>query len=63
MHGDALGLGHGTEVRIDGLPGLYVVRDKMARRWRKKIDIYMGNDVGAARRWGRRQVTIRWEAD
>ena len=59
----ALGLGHGTEVRIDGLPGLYVVRDKMARRWRKKIDIYMGNDVGAARRWGRRQVTIRWEAD
>jgi 3D (Asp-Asp-Asp) domain-containing protein len=59
----ALGLGHGTEVRIDGLPGRYVVRDKMAKRWKQKIDIYMGNDVDAARRWGRRTVTIRWNTD
>ena len=58
-----MGLGHGTEVRIDGLPGLYVVRDKMAKRWKKKIDIYMGVDVGAARQWGRRKVTIRWIGD
>ncbi|MGI9590559.1 MAG: 3D domain-containing protein [Myxococcota bacterium] len=59
----ALGLGHGTEVRIDGLPGHYVVRDKMAKRWRRKIDIYMGDDVRAARRWGRRPVIIRWSGD
>ena len=59
----ALGLGHGTEVQIDGMPGPYVVRDKMARRWKRKIDIYMGNDVDAAVRWGRRPVTIRWGAD
>ena len=59
----ALGLGHGTEVRIDGLPGLFVVRDKMAKRWRRKIDIYMGEDVPAARRWGRRTVIIRWSGD
>jgi len=57
------GLGHGTEVRIDGLPGRYVVRDKMAKRWKQKIDIYMGNDVAAALRWGRRAVTIRWDGD
>ena len=59
----ALGLGHGTEVRIDGLPGLFVVRDKMAKRWRRKIDIYMGEDVRAARNWGVREVRIRWVPD
>jgi 3D (Asp-Asp-Asp) domain-containing protein len=57
----AQGLGHGAEVRIDGMPGLYVVRDKMAKRWKQKIDIYMGDDVEAALRWGRRAVTIRWD--
>ncbi len=56
----ALGLTHGVEVEISGLPGVYVVRDKMAKRWRRKIDIYMGEDVEAARRWGRRRVEIRW---
>ena len=55
-----LGLGHGAEVKIDGLPGVYVVRDKMAKRWKKKIDIYMGEDVEAARAWGKRQVVIHW---
>ena len=55
-----LGLTHGVEVEIEGLPGSYTVRDKMAQRWKRKIDLYMGEDVEAARRWGRRQVTIRW---
>jgi 3D (Asp-Asp-Asp) domain-containing protein len=55
-----LGLVRGTRVRIDGLPGEYVVLDKMAKRWRKKIDIYMGEDIEAARRWGVRDVRIRW---
>jgi len=55
-----LGLRHGTRVRIEGLSGEYVVLDKMARRWTRKIDIYMGNDVKAARRWGRRKVRISW---
>jgi 3D (Asp-Asp-Asp) domain-containing protein len=61
---DLIGLGmtHGTEVRIEGLPGVYVVRDKMHRRWREKIDIYM-EDREAAREWGRRVVTIRWQVD
>jgi 3D (Asp-Asp-Asp) domain-containing protein len=58
-----LGLGHGVAVEIEGLPGRYVVRDKMARRWSQRIDIYMGEDVEAARRWGRRRVTIRWSGD
>jgi 3D (Asp-Asp-Asp) domain-containing protein len=55
-----LGLARGARVRIEGLPGEYVVLDKMARRWRRKIDIYMGDDVEAARAWGVREVRIRW---
>ncbi len=54
------GLTHETKVSIDGLPGTYVVRDKMNRRWQNKIDIFMGKDVKAARRWGKRKVVIRW---
>ncbi len=55
-----LGLTHGTRVRVEGLEGDYIVRDKMADRWTEKIDIYMGDDVDAAREWGVREVTIRW---
>jgi len=56
----AKGLAHGAKVKIEGLPGTWIVRDKMAGRWRNKIDIYMGNDEARALEWGRRQVTIRW---
>ncbi len=55
-----MGLTRGTQVTIQGLEGQYTVLDKMHRRWRKKIDIYMGNDAAAARQWGRRKVVIRW---
>ena len=54
------GLDHGTEVKIDGLEGTYVVRDKMNKRWEEKIDIFMGRDLEAAREWGKRTVTIEW---
>lgn len=59
------GLTHGTRVKIEGLPGTYIVRDKMNRRWRNKIDIYMGKDVEAAREWGlQKDVEISYaEAD
>lgn len=56
----ALGLDHNTEVEIEGLPGTWEVKDKMHRRWKKKIDIYMGEDIEAAREWGRRKVVIRY---
>ncbi len=55
-----LGLTRGSVVSIQGL-GDYVVLDKMNRRWRRKIDLYMGVDKPAARRWGKREVVIRWE--
>ena len=34
------GMRNGTKVRIGGLPGFYRVRDKMNKRYRKRIDIY-----------------------
>ena len=51
---------YGTAVRIEGLEGVWYVRDKMHDRWRNKIDIYMGTDLRAALKWGRRKVTIHW---
>ena len=56
-----LGLGHNTEVKIEGLSGTYQVLDKMNARWTKKIDIYMGLNPDTAREWGRQKVVIYWE--
>ncbi len=52
------GLTHNTKVKIEGLSGEYVVKDKMNKRWTGKIDIYMGLDKKAAKDWGKREVTI-----
>ncbi|WP_287963239.1 hypothetical protein [Alcanivorax sp.] len=56
----SMGLTHNVEVTIEGLPGVWQVKDKMHRRWKRKIDIYMGEDLQAAREWGRRKVKIRF---
>ena len=55
-----IGLSRGAEVEIDGIPGTYRVLDKMGRRWEKRIDIYMGDDIQAAREWGVRNVRIHY---
>ena len=57
----AMGLGNGSIVTIDGLRGKYKVLDKMNKRWKKKIDIYMGLNHKKAIHWGKRKVTIRWK--
>ena len=55
-----VGLDRRTPVKIEGFPGVYLVLDKMNKRWEKRIDIYMGHDIKAARAWGKRQVEISW---
>ncbi|MET2984534.1 3D domain-containing protein [Aureibaculum conchae] len=55
-----MGLKHNTPVKIEGLNGIYLVKDKMHYRWRKKIDIYMGKDIKAARAWGRKKLEIQY---
>jgi len=54
------GLKNGTKVHISGLKGHYRVRDKMNKRYRKRIDIYMGLNLRKAQKWGRRSVVIYW---
>lgn len=56
----SLGLKHNTPVKIEGFEGVYLVKDKMHRRWKKRIDIYMGDDIKKAKEWGRRKVTIAY---
>lgn len=52
------GLDHNTRVRIEGFEGEFIVKDKMHYRWKNKIDIYMGDDVQRARKWGRKKLNI-----
>jgi LysM repeat protein/3D (Asp-Asp-Asp) domain-containing protein len=54
------GLRNGSRVKIGGLPGYYRVRDKMNKRFKKRIDIYMGTNRRRALRWGKRSVVIYW---
>jgi 3D (Asp-Asp-Asp) domain-containing protein len=56
----ALGLGRGARIRIAGIPGEWVVLDRMPSRWTRRIDLYMGRDVRAARDFGKREVRITW---
>lgn len=58
-----LGLRQNTFVTIEGLKGIYLVKDKMHERWKNKIDIYMGTDIISAKRWGRRKVNIHYRIE
>lgn len=52
------GLVHNTKVKIEGFDSLFIVKDKMNKRWYKRIDIYMGIDVRKAKKWGKKRVNI-----
>ncbi len=54
------GLTNGVRVKIKGLKGYYVVRDKMNKRFRNRVDLYMGVNKRRALRWGKRRITIVW---
>lgn len=58
----AMGLSHRVPVEIEGLPGQYLVLDKLHKRWTKRIDVYMGVDRQAALDFGKRRVRIFWPA-
>lgn len=55
-----LGFKHNTPVKIEGLEGIYLVKDKMHSRWKKRIDVYMGIDLEAAKQWGRKRICIEF---
>jgi 3D (Asp-Asp-Asp) domain-containing protein len=54
------GLSYNTMVKIDTFEGVYCVKDKMHSRWKNRIDIYMGENVKKAKKWGRRKLTIKY---
>lgn len=54
------GLVYNTKVKIEGFDSLFTVKDKMNKRWRKRIDIYMGTDVQKAKKWGKKEVNIEY---
>lgn len=56
----ALGLDHNTQVKIEGFDGIFLVKDKMAKRMKNKIDIYMGDDIEKAREWGTKKLMIQF---
>jgi len=58
-----LGLTHNTQVKIEGFEDIYLVKDKMNRRWKNRIDIYMGNDIKAAKKWGKQKVEISYRVE
>lgn len=56
----SIGLKHNTEVKLEGLPGIYFVKDKMNSRYRKRIDLYMGVDIDSAKAWGQKKLTLQY---
>lgn len=56
----AIGINHNTRVKINGLDGIYLVKDKMNKRWKNKIDIYMGENLKEARKWGTKKVSLQY---
>ncbi|WP_051199759.1 3D domain-containing protein [Christiangramia echinicola] len=55
-----LGLDHNSKIKIEGFDSIYLVKDKMHYRWRNKIDIYMGENVDKAKKFGRKKLNIAY---
>lgn len=56
------GLNYNTEVIIEGVDGVFFVKDKMHYRWKNKIDIYMGDNIKKAKNFGRKKVKIFYKS-
>jgi len=55
-----IGLTNGMKVHVEGLEGEFVVLDKMNKRWRNRIDIYMNTDRQKALKFGKRKLKVYW---
>ncbi len=55
-----MGLKRGMKVQVSGLNGEFIVLDKMNKRYKKRIDIYMGKNIKAARNFGKKRVMLSW---
>ena len=55
-----IGLTNGMKVRIKGFKGEFLVLDKMNKRWKNRIDIYMGDNRRKALKFGKRKLEVYW---
>ncbi|WP_237058150.1 3D domain-containing protein [Microbulbifer sediminum] len=55
------GLTNGAKVKIEGLPGTYTVRDRMNKRFKNRIDVWMEKDIQKARKWGKKKLKIVYQ--
>ena len=55
-----MGLDHNSKIKIEGFDSIFLIKDKMHYRWRSRIDIYMGEDVEKARKFGRKKLNIAY---
>lgn len=55
-----IGLKRDTPVLIEGFTDTFLVKDKMNARFKRHIDIYMGDDLFKAREWGRCKMKIAY---
>ncbi|WP_298504875.1 hypothetical protein [uncultured Maribacter sp.] len=53
-----LGIKHNTQIKIQGIKGVFKVNDKMNKKWKKRMDIYMGLDIAKAKEWGKKKRKI-----
>jgi len=53
-------LTNGVKVKIKGFDGIFTVRDKMNKRFKKRIDIYMGTNKHKALKFGKQELTLVW---
>ena len=55
-----MGLDHNSPVKIEGFDGVFYIKDKMHYRWKHRIDIYMGEDINKAKKFGRKKLNIAY---
>ncbi|MFV9484636.1 3D domain-containing protein [Christiangramia sp. ASW11-125] len=55
-----MGLDYNSPIKIEGFDSVFYIKDKMHYRWKKRIDIYMGQDVSKAKDFGKKQLNIAY---
>ena len=53
------GLTRGSKIYIEGL-GEFEVLDRMNKRWKNRVDIWMEEDTSKARKFGKKELLVTW---
>ena len=53
------GLTRGSKIYIEGM-GEFEVLDRMNKRWKNRVDIWMEEDTSKARKFGKKELLVTW---